>query len=172
MLLPLQGALTIVRVNPGRCPGLGAGCPFRARQQMLQQMSFGFPFGRRFFVLPAHVDVLPPIIISVPITPHATHRHKKILQRPHILYMPLQDQLKKNLTFFLLIMRLFLLSVSCRLWVLWGLYRSFHYHSLPQALACYRNSSAIITSVGQLRACRLCILLTLSACVNEFAFMP
>ena len=30
MLLPLQGALTIYRVNPGRCPGLGAGCPFSA----------------------------------------------------------------------------------------------------------------------------------------------
>ena len=32
MLLPLQGALIIGHLNPGRCPGLGAGCPFGARQ--------------------------------------------------------------------------------------------------------------------------------------------
>ena len=37
MLLPLQGALITGHGNPGRCPGLGAGCPFGARQHWFKK---------------------------------------------------------------------------------------------------------------------------------------
>jgi hypothetical protein len=34
MLLPFQGVVCWHRLYPGRCPGLGAGCPFRAHNPL------------------------------------------------------------------------------------------------------------------------------------------
>ena len=65
MLLPLQGALTIGRGNPGRCPGLGA---FEPSARANNDIRSWFPFSRRFPIwgAPALVQricmILEPII--------------------------------------------------------------------------------------------------------------
>ena len=127
-------------VNPGRCPGLGAGCPFRARQHWFKKNIHDFETilntlpvrakalksnDRYVYQLnafaPSRAVIVHGFVTILHIPPSAPAQNKKSpATTTYYIYMSLQDQPKNNLKLILLRMLVSLLSASCLFLVFMG----------------------------------------------------